>query len=117
MLTKDNKMIKEENKKLKHDMNEKEILTNGPTGKFNKERGKQMWQTETQKTQKHPSQQNRTLETRNRFAPPQKTKDEVLDKEKDIPQHHQQISVYNKHDHQTIFQKIIIPFHSKKQHL
>ena len=27
MLTKDNKMIKEENKKLKHDMNEKEILT------------------------------------------------------------------------------------------
>ena len=31
--------------------------------------------------QKHPSQQNISLETKNRFAPPQNTQDEMLDKE------------------------------------
>ena len=31
--------------------------------------------------QKHPSQQNISLETKNRFAPPQITQDEMLDKE------------------------------------
>ena len=43
--------------------------------------------------QKHPSQQNISLETKNRFAPPQNTQDEMLDKgaknykEKQILQH------------------------------
>ena len=31
--------------------------------------------------QKRPSQQNISLETKNRFAPPQNTQDEMLDKE------------------------------------
>ena len=40
-----------------------------------------MWQTEIRQTRKHQSRQNIPLETRNRFAPPQSTQDEVLEKE------------------------------------
>lgn len=49
MLIKEIEMLKKENRKLKYDMNEKEILTNSLTGKFNKERATQKWQTETGK--------------------------------------------------------------------
>ena len=47
--------LKEENNKLKHDMNEKDTLIKVLTGKFNEERKKQMWQTETRQTRNHQS--------------------------------------------------------------
>ena len=39
------------------------------------------------KIQRHPSQQNISLETRNRFTSLQKNQDEVLDKENEISEH------------------------------
>ena len=45
--------LKEENNKLKHDMNEKDTLIKVLTGKLNEERKKQMWQTETRQTRNH----------------------------------------------------------------
>ena len=47
--------LKEENNKLKHDMNEKDTLIKVLTGKLNEERKKQMWQTETRQTRNHQS--------------------------------------------------------------
>ena len=47
--------LKEENNKLKHDMNEKDTLIKVLTGKINEERKKQMWQTETRQTRNHQS--------------------------------------------------------------
>ena len=44
-------MLKEENN-LKQDTSEKEILKKTLTEKLNKQRTKQMWQTETQHTRK-----------------------------------------------------------------
>ena len=55
---------------------------------------------------KTSTRQNVPLETRNRFAPLQNTKDEVLDKEaknyteKEILQHRHETLVYNKQNHQ-----------------
>ena len=62
-------------------------------------------QTETWLTRKQQSQQNISLETRNRFAPLQNTQDEVLDKEvknykeKETLQNRHQTPVYNKQNH------------------
>ena len=47
--------LKEENNKLKHDINEKDKLIKALTGKLNEERNKQMWQTETRQTRNHQS--------------------------------------------------------------
>ena len=47
--------LKEENNKLKHDMNEKDTLLKVLTGKLNEERNKQMWQIETRQTRNHQS--------------------------------------------------------------
>ena len=99
------KMLKEENSKLKQDMYEKEILIKCLTETLNEEKAKQMWQTETWLTRKQQSQQNVSLETRNRFAPLQNTQDEVLDKEaknykeKETLQNRHQTPVYNKQNH------------------
>ena len=99
------KMLKEENSKLKQDMYEKEILIKCLTETLNEEKAKQMWQTETWLTRKQQSQQNISLETRNRFAPLQNTQDEVLDKEaknykeKETLQNRHQTPVYNKQNH------------------
>ena len=61
---------------------------NSLTRKLNKERDKEIWQTESKKKiQRHPSQQNISLETRNRFTSLQKNQDEVLDKENEISEH------------------------------
>ena len=99
------KMLKEENSKLKQDMYEKEILIKCLTETLNEEKAKQMWQTETWLTRKQQSQQNISLDTRNRFAPLQNTQDEVLDKEaknykeKETLQNRHQTPVYNKQNH------------------
>ena len=99
------KMLKEENSKLKQDMYEKEILIKCLTETLNEEKAKQMRQTETWLTRKQQSQQNISLETRNRFAPLQNTQDEVLDKEaknykeKETLQNRHQTPVYNKQNH------------------
>ena len=99
------KMLKEENSKLKQDMYEKEILIKCLTETLKEEKAKQMWQTETWLTRKQQSQQNISLETRNRFAPLQNTQDEVLDKEaknykeKETLQNRHQTPVYNKQNH------------------
>ena len=99
------KMLKEENSKLKQDMYEKEILIKCLTETLNEEKAKQMFQTETWLTRKQQSQQNISLETRNRFAPLQNTQDEVLDKEaknykeKETLQNRHQTPVYNKQNH------------------
>ena len=99
------KMLKEENSKLKQDMYEKETLIKCLTETLNEEKAKQMWQTETWLTRKQQSQQNISLETRNRFAPLQNTQDEVLDKEaknykeKETLQNRHQTAVYNKQNH------------------
>ena len=45
--------LKGENSKLKHDMYEKEILMKHLMETLNKEKARQMWQTETRKTRKH----------------------------------------------------------------
>ena len=72
---------------------------------MNKDRAKSMWQAETRKMQKYQSQQNVSLEARNRFAPLQNTQDEVLDKnaknhnEKETLQHNHQTPVYSKQNH------------------
>ena len=47
--------LKEENNKLKHDINENDKLIKALTGKLNEERNKQMWQTETRQTRNHQS--------------------------------------------------------------
>lgn len=74
-------MLDEENKKLKDGMSEKELLISTLTGQLSKERTKNVRKTENGKTQINPSQQNMSLETRNRLVPLQNTKDEVLNKE------------------------------------
>ena len=74
-------MLNEKSKKLKDGMSEKELLISTLTGQLNKERTKNVRKTENGKTQIHPSQQNISLETRNRLVPLQNTKDEVLNKE------------------------------------
>ena len=54
MLKKETETLKEENK-LKQDMSEKKILINNLTGKFNEERLKQMYHTETRCWRKYQS--------------------------------------------------------------
>ena len=107
MLRSKTEILKEENNKLRHDMGEEEILIKHPTETLNKEKGKQKWQTETRQTRKDQSHQNIPLDTRNRFASLQNTRDEVLDKEvknyneKEILlHHHHQTPVYRKQNHQ-----------------
>ena len=108
MLKSEIETLKEENSKLRQDMCVKEILIKRLTETLNeeKEKAKQKWQTETQRTRKHQSRQNIPLDTRNRFAPLQNTLDEVLDKEaknykeKKTLQHRYQTSVYRKQNHQ-----------------
>ena len=64
-----------------------------------------MWQTEIRQTRKHQSRQNIPLETRNRFAPPQNTQDEVLEKEaknykeKETLQHRHHTPAYSEKNH------------------
>ena len=55
MLKSEIETLKEGKIKLKHNMTGKEILLKSLTEKLNKERAKQMGQTETQQTQKHQS--------------------------------------------------------------
>lgn len=45
-------MLKEENNKLKLDISEKKMSINSLTRKLNKERDKEMWQTESKKKYK-----------------------------------------------------------------
>ena len=65
-----------------------------------------MCKTEIRQTRKHQSRQNIPLETRNRFAPPQNTQDEVLDKEaknykeKETLQH---VSILNWFHHTPVY--------------
>ena len=105
MLKTEIEKLKEENRKLKHDTCEKEMLIKHLTETLNEEKAKQMWQTETRQTRKHQSRQHILLETRNRFAPLQNTQDEVLDKkaknykEKETLQHRDQTPVYSKQNH------------------
>ena len=47
MLKNKTEMLKEENSRLRHDMSKKEILIKSLTETLNRERAKQMWQTET----------------------------------------------------------------------
>ena len=81
MLKSEIETLKEENSKLMHDICEKDILIKRLTETLKEERVKQKWQTVTRKTLKHQSRENIPLDTRNRFAPLQSTRDDVLDKE------------------------------------
>ena len=107
MLKSEIETLKEENSKLRQDMCVKEILIKRLTETLNeeKEKAKQKWQTETQRTRKHQSRQNIPLDTRNRFAPLQNTQDKVLDKEannykeKETLQQRRQTPVYSKQNH------------------
>ena len=65
--------MKEENRKLRHDMCEKDTSIKRLTETSNEERAKQKCQTETRQTLKHQSCQNIPLDTRNRFTPLQNT--------------------------------------------
>ena len=86
--------LKEESRKLRHDMCKKEISIIRLTKILNEEKAKQKWQAETRQTLKHQSRQKIPLDRRSRFAPLQNTQDEVLDKEvknceeKETLQHH-----------------------------
>ena len=62
-------------------MCEKKILIKHLTKTLKEEKAKQKWQTETRQTRKNQFRQNLQLDTRNRFAALQNTRDEVLDKE------------------------------------
>ena len=62
-------------------MCEEKILIKHLTKTFKEEKAKQKWQTETRQTRKNQFRQNLQLDTRNRFAALQNTRDEVLDKE------------------------------------
>ena len=62
-------------------MCEKKILIKHLTKTLKEEKAKQKWQTETRQTRKNQVRQNLQLDTRNRFAALQNTRDEVLDKE------------------------------------
>ena len=62
-------------------MCEKKILIKHLTKTLKEEKAKQQWQTETRQTRKNQFRQNLQLDTRNRFAALQNTRDEVLDKE------------------------------------
>ena len=105
MLKSEIKTLKEENRKLRHDMCEKDMSIKRLTETLNEERAKQKWQTETRQTLKHPSRQNIPLDMRNKFAPLHNTQDEVLDKEannykgKDTLQHRHQTPVHRKQNH------------------
>ena len=107
MLKSEIETLKEENSKLRQVMCVKEILIKRLTETLNeeKEKAKQKWQTETQRTRKHQSRQNIPLDTRSRFAPLQNTQDKVLDKEannykeKETLQQRHQTPVYSKQNH------------------
>ena len=103
MLKSEIEKLKEESSKLRHDMCEKEILMKHLTETLNEEKAKQMWQPETRQRRKHQLRQNIPLETRNRFAPPQNTQDEVLHKEAKNYEEKETL----KHRHET-------PVHSKQ---
>ena len=62
-------------------MCEKKILIKHLTKTLKEEKAKQKWQTKTRQTRKNQFRQNLQLDTRNRFAALQNTRDEVLDKE------------------------------------
>ena len=62
-------------------MCDKKILIKHLTKTLKEEKAKQKWQTETRQTRKNQFRQNLQLDTRNRFAALQNTRDEVLDKE------------------------------------
>ena len=62
-------------------MCEKKLLIKHLTKTLKEEKAKQKWQTETRQTRKNQFRQNLQLDTRNRFAALQNTRDEVLDKE------------------------------------
>ena len=86
-------------------MCEKKILIKHLTKTLKEEKAKQKWQTETRQTRKNQFRQNLQLDTRNRFAALQNTRDEVLDKEaknykeKEILIHRHQTPVYRKQNH------------------
>ena len=92
-------------RKLSHDMCEEKILIKHLTKTLKEEKAKQKWQTETRQTRKNQFRQNLQLDTRNRFAALQNTRDEVLDKEaknykeKEILIHRHQTPVYRKQNH------------------
>ena len=86
-------------------MCEEKILIKHLTKTLKEEKAKQKWQTETRQTRKNQFRQNLQLDTRNRFAALQNTRDEVLDKEaknykeKEILIHRHQTPVYRKQNH------------------
>lgn len=67
------------NNKLKHDVNEKELFMNSLTGQFNESADKYGKQKAVKG--KNSSTKYISLQTRDWFAPPQNTQDEVSDKE------------------------------------